>query len=126
LRIGAGGQPEGTQIARYGARDDVRVTGAEFAWWYSLMTTTADDLPDMTDVFARPAWHAQAACRGVGVEVFFPARGESTAPAKALCGTCPVAARCREYAMSRADVHGVWGGTSTGQRSVLRGCSLPD
>jgi hypothetical protein len=36
------------------------VTGAEFAFHYSLMVATGADLPDFTDVFARPDWHALA------------------------------------------------------------------
>jgi hypothetical protein len=138
LRWPAGGWPAPTPPAgRHrgmpGPRDDLRsgrspfpsaimraMIGAEFAWWYSLMITTAADLPHLTDVLARPAWQAQAACRGVGVEVFFPERGESTAPAKALCATCPVTEPCRQYAIAHTDVYGVWGGTSTQQRSVLR------
>ena len=96
------------------------VTGAEFAFYYSLMVTTADDLPDLTEVFERPAWQAEAACRGVDVNIFFPGVGESTWAAKALCGTCPVAEPCRAYVLGRTDVQGVWGGISTGQRSVLR------
>jgi WhiB family redox-sensing transcriptional regulator len=107
-------------------RDDALVTAAEFAFYYSLMVTTGDDLPDFTEVFAPPAWHAQAACRGVDVNIFFPGVGGSTWTAKALRGTCPVAEPCRAYAMGDTDVHGVWGGTSKGQRSVLRGGAVPD
>ena len=72
------------------------MTGAEFAFYYSLMVTTGDDLPDFAEVFERPDWHAQAACRGVDVNIFFPGVGESTWTAKALCGTCRVAEPCRE------------------------------
>jgi hypothetical protein len=50
-------------------------------------------------VFERSDWQAQAACRGVDVNIFFPGLGESTWAAKALCGTCPVAEPCRAYAM---------------------------
>jgi WhiB family redox-sensing transcriptional regulator len=135
---GSAGWPHLTDRFRWacGPRDGLRsgrstlssaiipvVTGAEFAFYYSLMVTTGADLPDLTDVFQRPAWHAQAACRGVDVSVFVPAFGESTAPAKALCATCPVAEPCRAYALDRTDVQGVWDGTRQGQRSVLRGCA---
>jgi WhiB family redox-sensing transcriptional regulator len=101
-------------------REDRPVTGAEFAFHYSLMVTTGADLPDLTEVFERPAWQQNAACRGADVSIFFPVLGESTAPAKALCGTCPVAEPCRAYAVDNPGTHGVWGGTSQGQRSVLR------
>lgn len=70
----------------------------------------------------RPEWHQRAACRGEDTAQFFVARGESTAPAKALCATCPVQQECRDFALSLplTDCHGVWGGTSQKERKRLR------
>lgn len=62
----------------------------------------------------RPAWHRLAACRGVGREVFFPPRGGSLAPARALCNGCPVAAEC---AAAGGAQEGVWGGATPRERS---------
>lgn len=38
-------------------------------------------------------WQTKAACLGSDVALFFPDRGTSAAPAKAICATCPMDAR---------------------------------
>ena len=76
--------------------------------------------PDVAEVLAayihRPAWHQEAACRGVGPRLFFPERGDSTAQAKALCATCPVADACAEA--GRDEPAGIWAGTSPKCRTI--------
>jgi hypothetical protein len=62
----------------------------------------------------RPGWHADAACRGKGPDVFYVERGVSLEPARQLCHGCPVAAECAEA--GRSERHGVWAGTSARQR----------
>lgn len=64
-------------------------------------------------------WRDRAACIDSDA-VFFPERGQSAGPAKAVCRGCPVAADCLEYALVRGEQHGIWGGTSERQRRVLR------
>jgi WhiB family redox-sensing transcriptional regulator len=68
-----------------------------------------------------PDWRDDALCvRYAGEVDFFPARGESTAAAKAVCASCPVRESCLEYAL-RSDIHcGVWGGLSELERRQLR------
>ncbi|RZL73577.1 MAG: WhiB family transcriptional regulator [Rhodococcus sp. (in: high G+C Gram-positive bacteria)] len=68
-------------------------------------------------------WQRQSRCRGMGTELFFPQDGESLhqrsrreRAAKQLCSTCPVAERCRSYAVSTSEPHGIWGGLSTRER----------
>jgi len=39
--------------------------------------------------------------------------------AKQLCGMCPVAALCLDYALEAREPFGVWGGTSPGDRKKL-------
>jgi len=39
--------------------------------------------------------------------------------AKQLCGMCPVAAVCLDYALEAREPFGVWGGTSPGDRKKL-------
>ena len=71
----------------------------------------------------RPAWQAEAACRGAGAERFFlPERSVGRAPTKAekriiadaleLCSSCPVTRDCYDYGLEQG--HGaassVWGG----------------
>ena len=73
----------------------------------------------------RPLWQADAACRGIGPAVFFPGKGQSHATARALCATCPVADECRAYATANSEILGVWGGTSTQERMLLRNAADP-
>ena len=68
----------------------------------------------------RPAWHARAACRGVGTEPFFPpllGRGQSRLyrEAKAAwCDNCPVQPEC--LAAGQHEEFGLWGGQSPSAR----------
>ncbi len=66
-----------------------------------------------------PDW-TLAKCRGVGNDLFFPSRGESTKEAIAVCETCPIKVDCLEYALDAHELHGIWGGTSERQRRRLR------
>lgn len=90
----------------------------------ALMVATSTDL-DVVAVLtslARPAWHADAACRGMGPAMFFPERGAPVAPAKAVCAGCPVAGPCAEA--GRGEV-GIWGGTTAKGRRLIRSRSAP-
>jgi WhiB family redox-sensing transcriptional regulator len=68
------------------------------------------------------SWRAQAACKGSDPSIFFPERGQPLAPARAICGRCPVRQECFDEAMAlRAlpgleRLMGVWGGTSERER----------
>jgi hypothetical protein len=74
------------------------------------------DVLTVADVLAqylrRPAWMADAACRGMGTDVFFPGRGDSVALAKQTCASCPVAGDCHAYALETEATAGIWAGTS--------------
>lgn len=64
-----------------------------------------------------------ALCAQVGIELFFPGKGESATPAKRVCRACPVQERCLEWALSVPvwmDQDGVYGGLSPRQRRTLR------
>ena len=75
----------------------------------------------LADLVGRPQWHADALCAEYPSSWFFPERGESTAPAKAICGRCLVAEECRQWAVSQGGgLAGIWGGTSAGERRRLR------
>ena len=69
------------------------------------------------------AWQREAACRGLGLNdsqtIFFPSRGESVEDARAICGRCPVAAACLDFALEHHCI-GVWGGTTERQRRKMR------
>lgn len=71
-------------------------------------------------VYTRPDWHADANCRGMDTELFFPGQGESTAEAKAVCRACDVQVECLLDALNRNERHGVWGGKAERERRAIR------
>lgn len=66
----------------------------------------------------RPAWHSEAACRGVGPGVFFLGRGGDTRPARALCASCTTTEDCRT---ASAEELGIWAGTTGRARRPAAG-----
>jgi hypothetical protein len=77
------------------------------------------DLPDIADLIERPRWHSQAACRGIGPDVFFGAGRPSTRRAFVLCAQCPVRQPCRDAAEDHSVDYGIWGGTTASERLKL-------
>lgn len=67
---------------------------------------------------AREVW-SSALCAQVDPELFFPVKGEPTAPAKAVCAACPVTALCLATFGPLVD-HGVVGGLSARERRSAR------
>lgn len=63
-------------------------------------------------------WRAQAACRGLDSEIFFPDPDDEDAEAvaKVICDVCPVREPCLEYALGFREREGIWGGTSERDR----------
>lgn len=84
---------------------------------------------ELLELVARPAWHADAACREHPEITWFPERGEHIVDARAVCAGCLVRVECLAFALehesSDPDTHGVWGGLSRGERSELRKASNP-
>jgi WhiB family redox-sensing transcriptional regulator len=74
----------------------------------------------MTDGNGVGSWRVHAACRGVDPDLFFPARGEMTAPAKAVCSSCPVRSECLTDALEQREKFGIWGGRSERERRQIR------
>lgn len=66
-----------------------------------------------------PDWRERALCREVGMELFFPVKGESNRPAKSICARCVVVAECLEDALRSGMNFGVWGGMSVRERQRL-------
>lgn len=84
---------------------------------------TLDDLLGLL----HPTWHQHAACRGQGVDDWFPSRGATTVDAKAVCERCEVAETCRTWAIGHEGaLHGVWGGLSERERRRLRTSAMAD
>lgn len=91
------------------------MTADDYREYVALMR--GDNVPDADGIRAllapRPAWHADAACRGMDTALFFPERGQDTRSAKAICATCTVRDECRGYARSAgAQLIGIWAGTT--------------
>lgn len=75
---------------------------------------------NLVDLIEKPAWMADASCRGMDPSLFFAERGAPTATAKAVCAGCPVTAECLAYAINLGERNGVWGGLSERQRRKIR------
>lgn len=68
----------------------------------------------------RSNWEDLAACRVEDVaDLFFPPRGGSCRPARAICAECPVRSDCLAAAMANDERDGVWGGMNTEERDRL-------
>ncbi|WP_163746600.1 WhiB family transcriptional regulator [Mycolicibacterium helvum] len=48
-------------------------------------------------------------------------RSVHEAAAKQIWHACPVLRRCRSHAIETNEQHGIWGATTPGERSALRG-----
>lgn len=80
----------------------------------------------LEDLLQRPAWQADAACRGVDTEVFFPRKGGGGREARAICAVCPVREQCLELALEDSTTAGIFGGTGERERRRIRaGRKLP-
>ena len=70
---------------------------------------------------AAPGWREQAVCiTATDPDVFFPAVPEDLEPARRICRACPVAGACLAEALDRAEIDGVWGGTTHAERRTMR------
>ncbi|WP_051325996.1 WhiB family transcriptional regulator [Glycomyces tenuis] len=73
-------------------------------------------------------WQERASCRDSDTESYFM---EGRLPGRLIkrCAACPVAEKCREYAIDRSWIQGMWGGTTGKQRDQIRRrrkAGLPD
>lgn len=68
------------------------------------------------------SWREQARCRDADPDIFFPSEGAThmVDAARAVCNACPVREECLEYALTRPEVYGVWGGLTPVERRELR------
>ncbi|MCB0967381.1 MAG: WhiB family transcriptional regulator [Ilumatobacter sp.] len=80
-------------------------------------------MSDLARLLARlePAWHRDALCREYDLALFYPTRGQSIAPAVAVCERCSVLDECLAEALDDPSLdHGVRGGLSVRARRQLR------
>jgi WhiB family transcriptional regulator, redox-sensing transcriptional regulator len=83
----------------------------------TMMPDNADQIPgSLEDWLARPAWHADALCKGE-TALYFSRRASKAA---ATCQRCPVRQPCLDTAMADSDLEGVWGGFTEKKRRQLR------
>ena len=66
------------------------------------------------------SWMREGACRDTDPDVFFPERGQPTAPAKDCCAGCVVREVCLDYALTTGVKLGIWGGKSERERRAIR------
>ena len=59
------------------------------------------------------------ACMGSDSELFFSENIAEIKQAREICVSCPLRAKCLDYA-TFAEEYGIWGGTTAGERKVLR------
>ena len=64
-------------------------------------------------------WREDALCAQTSGELFFPAKGESIAAAKKICGQCDVGWECLQDALASKYKDGVAGGMSVMERAKL-------
>lgn len=66
-------------------------------------------------------WRLQALCRDHENPdpIWNPNRSEDAELGKSICSQCPVKLRCGEYAMTRHEPHGTWGGITEWERHFL-------
>ncbi len=91
------------------------------------MSTDLTSLPGLPQPAPHedPSWYAEAACRTLPPELFFPAGRTGSAAtlaegAKEVCDRCPVAGPCLEFALQTNQEYGVWGGTTEDERRSMR------
>lgn len=65
-------------------------------------------------------WQERALCAQTDPEAFFPEKGGSTREAKKVCLSCDVRSECLEYALSKDERFGIWGGLSERERRKLK------
>lgn len=69
-----------------------------------------------------PRWMSEGRCVDLDPDIFFPndERSRQSHAAKRICHSCPVVTQCAEYAMTRPELTGIWGGLTYAERRRLR------
>ena len=64
-------------------------------------------------------WTTRAACKGTDPDELF-VQGAAQNRAKLICRGCPVRTECLDYAISRPEKYGTWGGLNEDERASER------
>src|SRR5580704_2339471 len=75
----------------------------------------------MTATGSAQNWRSAAACRSADPDLFFPSSATDPAArqiarAKTICAGCGVRRECLEFALTREQNYGIWGGTTAEDR----------
>ena len=96
---------------------------------YAKSSTAKGDYKRADNPFApeikSPAQPLSLPCHTADPELFFSESAPVIAQAKALCGLCPMRAKCLTAALSRAEPCGVWGGELFDEGQIIRSKRLP-
>jgi WhiB family redox-sensing transcriptional regulator len=85
-----------------------------------LVHSAPDPEPDPVEIIDTGGWQQHGNCLGIDPDLFFPSRGDSTAPAKEVCEGCQVRPECLDYALVNGEKYGIWGGASERERRRMR------
>jgi len=67
------------------------------------------------------AWRLRGACNGLDPAIFYPDSEDKADVAVAICAECAVRSMCLEYAVTRREKEGIWGGaTERERRRIVR------
>jgi WhiB family transcriptional regulator, redox-sensing transcriptional regulator len=107
-------------VARFRARKAGRPPGPppgprHGEWWVDIARLTAivDTGPD---ALTATRWREHARCATAPTDMFYA--DQNNRPAKQVCATCPALYACLAYGLDQD--HGVWGGTTRGERVRVR------
>ena len=96
---------------------------------YAKSSTAKGDYKRADNPFApeikSPAQPLALPCHTADPELFFSESAPVIAQAKALCGLCPMRAKCLTAALSRAEPCGVWGGELFDEGQIIQSKRLP-
>lgn len=73
----------------------------------------------LASFLAPEPWVQEALCAETEPDAFFPEKGGTTLPAKAVCAACDVREQCLEFALRTRQKYGIYGGTSPRERARL-------
>jgi WhiB family transcriptional regulator, redox-sensing transcriptional regulator len=65
-----------------------------------------------------PSWFRRGGCSLLAPAIFILQDEESVAAAKAVCASCPIRLRCRQFILKHPHAPGTWGGLSENERGL--------
>ena len=87
--------------------------------------TTEFPAPEFAGTTNNPGWRSDSECRKHPTRWWFAGGHRETLQAKDICAECPVQGPCLEFALGRADLLGIWAGTTPNERTSMRRARRP-